>query len=103
MTRIASALDNDPVAHAPPATGRHRIWAIAHENGFVTAESNPRADIDEFVRGDRIVHIEYGPDGCILDILVNGQCLFNRDRSLAARRSRMAADERASRLEGADR
>jgi hypothetical protein len=73
-----------------PATGRDRLRAIAQENGFVAGDSSAAADIDEFIRGDRIVHIKYGPNGRILDILVNGECLFNRERSVAAHRRRAA-------------
>jgi hypothetical protein len=89
MTRIASALDDDVVASpAPLATGRSRIRALALENGFVAADVSPRSYDDEFIRADRVVHLTYGPDGCVIEILVNGECLFNRDRSLAAHRNR---------------
>jgi hypothetical protein len=97
MARIVSALYDDQVAQHPsqtaPATGRDRIRAYAHENGFVAADSSPWSNIDEFVRGDRIVHIKYGLDERIVDILVNGRCLYNRDRSLATHRRRIAAYE----------
>jgi hypothetical protein len=103
MTRIASALDNGPVdREAPRATGRHRIRAIAYENGFLATDGGPRPDTDEFIRVDRVVHVEYGPDDRVLDIRVNGECLFNRDRSLADHRRRISAYGLADRLEGAD-
>jgi hypothetical protein len=81
-----------PVAQA---TGRSRLRSYAGENGFVAAEAGPDADVDEFIRGDRIVHIRYGPDERITDVLVNGQSLFNRERSVAAHHKTMAERQRA--------
>jgi hypothetical protein len=80
-----------PVAQA---TGRTRLRSYADENGFVAAEAGPDADVDEFVRGDRIVHIRYGPDERITDVLVNGQSLFNREHGVAAHHATMAARQR---------
>ena len=78
-----------------PGTGRTRLRSYAHENGFVAAEAGPDSDVDGFIRGDRIVHIRYGPDERITDVLVNGQSLFNRERSIAAHHRTMAACQRA--------
>jgi len=94
-------LDIYPIAALHPgtapvarATGRTRLRSYADENGFLAAEAGPDANVDEFVRGDRIVHVRYGPDERISDVLVNGQSLFNRERSVAAHHATMAARQR---------
>jgi hypothetical protein len=100
VAKILATLFSDPVKECPrddirPATSRDRLRSYAHQAGFVSADSSGQSDVDEFIRGDRVVHIRYGRDGRIVDILVNGECLFNRDRSVAAHRSDMAAYQRA--------
>jgi hypothetical protein len=82
-------------APAAPATGRARLRSYADENGFMAAEAGLDPDVDEFIRGDRVVHVRYGPDERITDVLVNGQSLFNRERSVAAHHETMAERQRA--------
>ena len=40
------------------------------------------------------MHIRYAADNHIVDVLVNGQSLFTRDRSIAAHNKAMAAYQR---------
>jgi hypothetical protein len=75
-------------------TGRDRLRAYGLENGFTWIGGTPEPDVDEFVRGDRIVHVRYADDR-VLDVLVNGQSLFNRDRSVAAHHRAMAEYQRS--------
>jgi hypothetical protein len=75
-------------------TGRDRLRAYGLENGFTWIGGNPEPDVDEFIRGDRIVHVRYADDR-VLDVLVNGQSLFNRDRSVAAHHRAMAEYQRS--------
>jgi hypothetical protein len=76
-------------------TGRDRLRAHGLENGFTWIGGSPQPDIDEFIRGDRIVHVRYAADNHIVDVLVNGQSLFNRDRSVVAHDRAMAAYQRS--------
>jgi hypothetical protein len=75
-------------------TGRDRLRAYGLENGFTWIGGNPEPDVDEFIRGDRIVHVRYADDH-VLDVLVNGHSLFNRDRSVAAHHRAMAEYQRS--------
>ena len=75
-------------------TGRDRLRAYGLENGFTWIGGTPEPDVDEFVSGDRIVHVRYADDH-VLDVLVNGESLFNRDRSVAAHHRAMAEYQRS--------
>lgn len=92
---MATYAAGDDQRRTAPATGRARLRDYAHENGFVAEEDNPDPDVDGFIRGDRIVHIRFGPDEHVIELLVNGHTVFNRERSVAVHQRTMAARQRA--------
>jgi hypothetical protein len=99
VTRTVGVLFSSPAKASPheniPATTtRDRVRANAQECGFVAVRSL-QSDIDVFVRSDRIVHVRYGAGDRIASILVNSQCLFDRDRKFCASDREMAACQRA--------
>jgi hypothetical protein len=59
-------------ARLSAGTGRDRLRAYGLQNGFTWIGGNPEPDVDEFIRGDRIVHVRYADDR-VLDVLVNGR------------------------------
>ena len=72
---IGEVLSARRPARANPHAGRDRSAAT----GFTWIGGSPQPDVDEFIRGERIVHNRYADDR-VLDVMVNGQSLFNRER-----------------------